>query len=232
MYAPEDGEVRAQPSPRGASQGRLGGTTVFPLHSDLAQVPPRGLGRVSATLGGVSRVRVLVWSGWSWEQLCPPPRPAASGQLEGTAQPGCPSGQTDVSCLDAAAPPERSPGSSAGAEALQQHFQPEGLGLLHGGDALRGTLLRLGAGAAGARGGGGSAGHQRSPDQAQDHLAVLRQPQPRGARRHLQAAGGEGLGSPWCPQGWDTVGQGCGSQTCPWDRGGGARGLVPSRADG
>lgn len=41
-----------------------------------------------------------------------------------------------------------------GLKALHFHLQPEGMGLLHGGDALRGAVVRLGAGARENRGTG------------------------------------------------------------------------------
>lgn len=41
-----------------------------------------------------------------------------------------------------------------GLKALQFHLQPEGVGLLHGGDSLGGAVLRLGAGARENRGAG------------------------------------------------------------------------------
>lgn len=43
---------------------------------------------------------------------------------------------------------------SPGPKALHFHLQPEGVGLLHGGDALRGAVLRLGVGARETRGAG------------------------------------------------------------------------------
>lgn len=80
-----------------------------------------------------------------------------------------------------------------GTAAVHLHLQPEGVGLLHGGDSVRGAVLRLGAeGPAGARGGGDAreARHQRAEVAAAHRVAVLRQPEQGGARRHHQAAAG------------------------------------------
>lgn len=83
------------------------------------------------------------------------------------------------------------PGPPPGPAALQQRVQPEGVGLLHRGDAGRGPPLRLGAGA-GAPGapGGGAARRGRPAEPAPGGVALLRQPPPSPARRHLPAAGG------------------------------------------